>query len=91
MTALEWLQRHVGSFGGDPARVTISGQSAGGTAACNMLLSPLRRVRGLFRRAVVQSGPCVGPWAAGTEGFGRQVMRATLDALNVSTLAELRC
>jgi para-nitrobenzyl esterase len=54
--ALRWVQREIASFGGDPAKVTIVGESAGGLSACLHLLSP--GSRGLFRAAVVQSGLC---------------------------------
>jgi para-nitrobenzyl esterase len=52
--ALKWVQREVGSFGGDPGRITIFGESAGGVAVSTLLGFPL--ARGLFQRAVVQSG-----------------------------------
>jgi para-nitrobenzyl esterase len=52
--ALEWVRDHVEAFGGDPANVTIFGESAGGRNVVSLLLSP--RARGLFHRAVVQSG-----------------------------------
>ncbi|KHL16100.1 UNVERIFIED_CONTAM: hypothetical protein LK11_18210 [Mumia flava] len=52
--ALRWVQRNIGRFGGDPRNVTIAGQSAGGLSVLNQLVSP--GARGLFQRAVVQSG-----------------------------------
>jgi para-nitrobenzyl esterase len=52
--ALRWVQRNIGSFGGDPRNVTIAGQSAGGVSVLAQLVS--RSSRGLFRRAIVQSG-----------------------------------
>src|SRR6185312_11709910 len=52
--ALVWVQEHVGAFGGDPARVTVAGESAGGGSVLHLLAAP--RTSGLFRRAVVQSG-----------------------------------
>ena len=52
--ALDWVQSHVAAFGGDPARVTIFGESAGGTNVLSLLLSP--QAVGLFHRAIVQSG-----------------------------------
>jgi para-nitrobenzyl esterase len=52
--ALRWVQRNIGRFGGDPDNVTIAGQSAGGVSVLAQLVST--RARGLFQRAVVQSG-----------------------------------
>jgi para-nitrobenzyl esterase len=52
--ALEWVRDQIGAFGGDPERVTIFGESAGGRNVVTLLLSPL--ASGLFQRAIVQSG-----------------------------------
>jgi hypothetical protein len=52
--ALEWVEGNIAVFGGDPAKVTIFGESAGGTNVVSLLLSP--SAVGLFHRAIVQSG-----------------------------------
>lgn len=59
IAALEWVRRNVAAFGGDPSNVTIFGQSAGGWSVCVHLAS--ERSRGLFQRAIVQSGVCTLP------------------------------
>lgn len=56
VAALEWVRDNIRAFGGDPDRVTIAGQSAGGMSVCAHLVSP--RSEGLFHAAIVESGPC---------------------------------
>jgi len=51
--ALRWVRENIAAFGGDPARVTLAGQSAGGGAIAALLLDP--EARGLFDRAILQS------------------------------------
>eukprot|EP00966_Prymnesium_polylepis_P134221 3102439-Prymnesium_polylepis.1 len=57
---MQWTQRNVGRFGGDPDRVNIFGESAGGLSVCQHLVSPASN--GLFSSAIMQSGSCDGPW-----------------------------
>jgi para-nitrobenzyl esterase len=56
IAALRWVRDNIGGFGGDPANVTIFGESAGGVSVCALLASPL--ARGLIRRSIIQSGSC---------------------------------
>jgi len=58
--ALEWVRDNIEAFGGDPGNVTIFGESGGGAKVCTMLAMPA--ARGLFHRAVIQSGS-LGTWA----------------------------
>lgn len=51
---LEWVQRNIAGFGGDPDNVTIFGESAGGFSVCGHMASPASE--GLFHKAIVQSG-----------------------------------
>jgi para-nitrobenzyl esterase len=53
--ALEWVRDNIAGFGGDPSNVTIFGESGGGAKVCTLLAIPA--ARGLFHRAIAQSGP----------------------------------
>ena len=57
LLALHWVQRHIAAFGGDPGRVTIGGQSAGGSAVLTLLACP--SAAGLFQGAFSASGVTV--------------------------------
>ena len=68
--ALRWVKANIGRFGGDPGNVTVFGESAGGLSTLSQLVSP--GARGLFQRAIVESGsydltqaPLAGAEAAG--------------------------
>ena len=52
--SLKWVQKNIAAFGGDPANVTIFGQSGGGLKVAALMASPL--AKGLFQRAIIQSG-----------------------------------
>jgi para-nitrobenzyl esterase len=60
--ALEWVHDNIAAFGGDPEKVAIVGESAGGGSVCSHIMSP--DSRGLFHAAIMQSGICAGPQPA---------------------------
>ena len=57
VAALEWVRDNIAAFGGDPGNVTIFGESGGGAKVSTLLAMP--RARGLFHRAIIQSGAAV--------------------------------
>jgi carboxylesterase type B len=67
-TALRWVQRNIPAFGGRSTRVTIDGESAGGWSVCGHLVAPASR--GLFSRAMMQSGSCSSQTRARAEQRG---------------------
>jgi len=63
LAALHWVQKNIAAFGGDPENVTIFGESGGGAKVANLMASPL--AKGLFHRAICQSGTSVGDFSPG--------------------------
>lgn len=63
--AIQWVHDNINSFGGDPSKVTIFGNSAGGAAVQYQAMNPANR--GLFQRVISQSGSCFAFWALQTE------------------------
>ncbi len=59
IAALEWIQRNIAAFGGDPKNVTIAGQSSGAISVSILMASPL--AKGLFQRAIGESGGLFEP------------------------------
>ncbi|XP_033981613.1 bile salt-activated lipase-like [Trematomus bernacchii] len=58
--AIAWVHRNIRKFGGDPDNITIFGESAGGASVSLQTLSPHNK--GLFKRAIAQSGVALSPW-----------------------------
>src|SRR5690606_7324221 len=76
--ALQWIHDNIRNFGGDPERVMISGCSGGGGKVSYLLGMPA--ARGLFQRAVIESGP--RPWAMPPDE-ATEIAREFLDELKV--------
>lgn len=85
--ALLWVQRNIASFGGNPASVTITGQSAGGASVHFHYLSPLSH--GLFQRGISQSGTALCPWTQMENGRGKATKLAQELGCNTQTSREL--
>jgi len=78
--ALEWVEGNITNFGGDPAHVTIFGESAGGSNTLGLLLSP--SAVGLFHRAIVQSAGFQTWDPIGAEAFDDHATIETKNSAN---------
>lgn len=97
--ALRWVQDHIHAFGGDPAKVTVFGQSGGGAKIATLMVMP--EAKGLFHRAWTMSGQQItGRLQANAEQTAREVIarmdipsrahaEAQLDALRAASMEDL--
>ncbi|XP_065216351.1 juvenile hormone esterase-like [Planococcus citri] len=79
--ALQWVKENIAAFGGDPDKVTLIGESAGAASVHLHMFSPLSK--GLFQKAIMQSGSALSGWAARDYGF--------VEALSTSFLVISGC
>jgi len=87
IAGLKWVQKNIGAFGGDPANVTIAGQSAGSMSVNCLVASPV--AKNLFKKAIAESGASFGRSNISlqkAEEEGTKIMQS----LNVSSLNDLR-
>jgi para-nitrobenzyl esterase len=101
IAALEWVRTNIAAFGGDPDRITVFGESAGGNAVTTLLATP--RAKGLFSRAIAESSPAnavyppelTSRWAGefveilrGGDGTRARQPLGTADAVQLLTRAD---
>ena len=90
--ALRWIKANIGSFGGNPGNVTISGESAGGLSVMYLMASPL--ARGLFHKAIAQSAYMISTQELKVAKYGTpSAEQSGIDIgkkLNATSLAALR-
>ncbi|XP_040477526.1 neuroligin-1 isoform X3 [Ursus maritimus] len=94
--ALRWTSENIGFFGGDPLRITVFGSGAGGSCVNLLTLSHYSEgnrwsnsTKGLFQRAIAQSGTALSSWAVSFQPAKYARMLATKVGCNVSDTVEL--
>jgi len=89
--SLRWVSRNIKGFGGDPDNVTIFGQSAGALSVMNLCASPL--AKGLFHKAIIQSGGACSPYSMfydiKPEALARQTGLVEMNLAGLNSLEEM--
>jgi para-nitrobenzyl esterase len=88
IVALQWVQTNIESFGGDPASVTLIGESAGSLAISAIMVTPL--AKGLFNRAIMMSGVSMGGWSPVSHKRAEAMANEYLAMMNATSFDEIK-
>jgi len=86
--ALSWVKANAKAFGGDPDQILVFGESAGAGSTCMILASPLSSK--LFKRAISESGGCLGPWGIRSTDYGLTNGKIFMQYFGAQSLDDLR-
>ena len=86
--ALQWVQRNIRNFGGDPEKVTIFGESAGAMSCHILCASPL--AKGLFRACISQSGAMMSPMNVVNQEIAQMYGQMFMSQVKKNSIAEMR-
>lgn len=87
VAALRWVKNNIRKFGGDPDNVTLFGESSGASAVTNHMSSPMSK--GLFQKAIAQSGVSIVDWALGTAPKDRAFRAGKVLGIETNDTTEL--